>query len=367
MPQMKHVNARFRDNIKSIETQSTQLAGLPSLLLNYKADHISSDYADALTISAEDGEVHREIPVILAVDALAIEPYSEKTKRMLLLKQVGVDLDSQSIRHLKEKAEISTYFFVYYMMPLDPLLPKFVISVIPHMNGKANEMSNAHLLNLKSLCQQAGFLTVAFSGDGDSAYAQFLKPISNQLLSAEGQRMTYLEHVAQVAKMDCLFVTDLLHFIKCLRNRIATHPLSLHSEFAPIMADELAAMLPVGDCLKPKSKGSQLKDAIALRVFTLENLITFLVHARLHEALYFLAVVLWRVANQAVNVTRQARIHLLGVAFEVAMQCAAFYDVCGLPHTCGFNETTFFWRREDIDKMLVSLVVVGVIPTVTIL
>jgi hypothetical protein len=53
-----------------------------------------------------------------------------------------------------------------------------------------------------------------------------------------------------------------------VQNWLATHPLSLHCDLAPINADSLSELLPIGDCLKPQSKGSQLKDAIALRVFT---------------------------------------------------------------------------------------------------
>jgi hypothetical protein len=90
--------------------------------------------------------------------------------------------------------------------------------------------------------------------------------------------MMFIEHVARVTKLDFPFVTYLLHFVKCVRNRITNHPLSLHFDIPPILTQDLAEMLPSGDFLKPKSKGEQLKDVIALQV---------LMHRKLHEALFF--------------------------------------------------------------------------------
>jgi hypothetical protein len=55
----------------------------------------------------------------------------------------------------------------------------------------------------------------------------------------------------------------------------------VHCHLRPITADDLAELLPVGDALKPKTKGAQLKDAIALQVFTRENLVTLLMHGKI--------------------------------------------------------------------------------------
>jgi hypothetical protein len=163
-----------------------------------------------------------------------------------------------------ESTGISSDFFVYYMMPLDPILPKLVVFVILHTNGKENERNNAHLKDLKVICREGGFMTVAFSDDGDNAYEEFLRPLCEAILSDAGQGKLFLELTAEISKMDCPFVTDLLHFLKCLRNRLARHPLSLHCHLPSITADDLAELLPVGDALKPKTKGAQLKDVITL-------------------------------------------------------------------------------------------------------
>jgi hypothetical protein len=305
LPQVKLLDERFKADLDAIQLQSTQLEHLPTLLDHDKTTHISDQYSGALPVTTEDGTPHAEIPVILGVDAMTIEPYSEKSSRLLLLKETGFDAYPETLRQLEESAGISSYFFVHYMMPLDLILSKLVVSVITHTNGQANERSNTHLKDLKVICREGRFMTIAFSADGDNAYEEFLRPLCEAILSDAGQRKSLLELTAEVSKMDRPFVTDFLHFLKCLRNRLARHPLPLQCHLPPITADNLAELLLVGDTLKPKTKGAQLKDAIALQVFTRENLVTLLTHGKIQGALYFLPVVLWRVANQALNVTRE--------------------------------------------------------------
>jgi hypothetical protein len=177
LPQVKLLDERFKADLDAIQMQSTQLEHIPTLLDHYKTTHISDQYSGVLPVTTEDGASHAEIPVILGVDAMVIEPYSEKSNRLLLLKETGFDADPETLRQSEESAGITSYFFVDYMMPLDPILPKLVVSVIPHTNGKTNERSNAHLKDLKVLCREGGFMTVAFSADGDNAYEEFLRPL----------------------------------------------------------------------------------------------------------------------------------------------------------------------------------------------
>jgi hypothetical protein len=159
------------------------------------------------------------------------------------------------------------------------------------------------------------------------------------------------------------FVTDLLHFAKCLRNKLSHHPLSLNSSLRPITGEAVAASLGFGTCLDPKSPGSQLKDSLALRVFTLENLAKLVGSNSTIAAIYFLPVVLWRLANQAVNITRDGRLHLLDIAFQAARRCNSALQLCKLPKTGGKNEKLFLYRQVDLQRLLSSLVVIGVILT----
>jgi hypothetical protein len=48
----------------------------------------------------------------------------------------------------------------------------------------------------------------------------------------------------------------------------------------------------------------------------LDNLVTLLLNKKPHKAFFFLPIVIWRIANQALSIMREARIHLLEVAFD---------------------------------------------------
>jgi hypothetical protein len=99
--------------------------------------------------------------------------------------------------------------------------------------------------------------------------------------------MIFAQIVEAMSSYDELFVTHILYILKCLRNRLSIHPLALHHRLTTVTAENLSEVLPIGNDLEPKSNGSHLKDAIALQVFTLENLVTLLANDNLHEGLSF--------------------------------------------------------------------------------
>jgi hypothetical protein len=140
----------------------------------------------------------------------------------------------------------------------------------------------------------------------------------------------------------------LLAFLKVSPRPPLYSSLTPHHGLTPVAAEKLSKVFPIGNGLEPKYNGSQLKDAAALQVFTLENRVALLANGNLHEALYFLSIVVWRVTNHSLNITREGRIRLLGIAFEVGRKCADACEHCDLPHRCSFGETTFFCRIEDI-------------------
>jgi hypothetical protein len=181
-----------------------------------------------------------------------------------------------------------------------------------------------------------------------------------------GQRMTFGELIFEIGKMG-LFITDFVRFLKCLRNRLFRRSVFLHVDLLPVVAEHLKYVLPTGDALESRSNGSQLKDLIAPRVFTLHNLVTLLINDMIHEAFYFLPIVFWRVTNQGLNITRNTGLIFLETVFDSARRCAHWFDGCGLSDNCPPGELTFFWRFAGIKKLIVSHVVLGFVPSVLIL
>jgi hypothetical protein len=142
----------------------------------YKRIHLPEWYFETVSFHSTAGILNDALPCILGVDTVAIEPCLEQSKRLLLLNQVGANIDIEQLEAPGEQTETSHYRLVYQLMPLDPTLPNIVASVILHTNRKANDLGNDHLRFLKSICVEAGFWVCPFSGDGDNADREFIKP-----------------------------------------------------------------------------------------------------------------------------------------------------------------------------------------------
>jgi hypothetical protein len=94
------------------------------------------------------------------------------------------------------------------------------------------------------------------------------------------------------------------------------HAVSLSVDLPPVAAKHLMDVLSIGDPLRPRSYGLQLKYLIVLRVFTLAKLVILLMNSTIHEAFYSMPIVCWCAANQGLNVARGPRLILLEAALD---------------------------------------------------
>jgi hypothetical protein len=161
--------------------------------------------------------------------------------------------------------------------------------------------------------------------------------------------------VAALEEMNCRFITDFLHFLKCWRNKLGNHALKLLSYLEAFTGPAIGDVLGAGDALNRKTDGTQLRDSTALKVFSLENLNVLLANNLHHAAFYFLPMVCWRIAIQAKNLSRDGRFWLLWMAFEAARVFDSLLDSSGVPQTGPIGSTTSFCRKEDAMKFLSSL------------
>jgi hypothetical protein len=363
MPTINNLERHFGDRLATARQGISDVSYLPSLLMDYRATHIPVNYDNGVTRIVDGDGAHlikdlggeSFIPCVLGVDAMAVEPYSSSNAK---------DASVQAALRQRSDSEDPKlcYFFVYYLMPLDPLLPNIVVSVVPKINGKADTKTIVHLKSIRSYCRSERFLVVAAAGDGDSGYSPLMDEIYTAVHDDTRGELSYdflVEHVAPRA--DLPFITDFLHFAKCLRNKLANHQLSLTGVKSAFSREMITAVLELGKDLDNKSPNSQLKDSIALRVFNLRNLVRLLEKGLLDVALYFMPIVLWRVANQAINITRASRRSLLNAAFDVMRMFERQIQHAGVPPTGLRNATIYLFHAADIKKMLSSLVVLGYI------
>jgi hypothetical protein len=104
------------------------------------------------------------------------------------------------------------------------------------------------------------------------------------------------------------FVTDCLHEMKCIRNRVADHELALSADSTQVIGPrEIGDVLEITQRLSKKTCGSQLKDKLALNTFRLANVVTLAEPGCSHAAIFFLPITAWHIAIQALNVTRVVR------------------------------------------------------------
>jgi hypothetical protein len=88
-PQIKHIDAHYAEQLNLIASAISNRDSLPALLEHYLALHVPAGYTGKILPSNEQHSVvfHNSqgdggfIPAVLAVDAMAVEPYSEQTKR----------------------------------------------------------------------------------------------------------------------------------------------------------------------------------------------------------------------------------------------------------------------------------------------
>jgi hypothetical protein len=345
MPNINRLDILYKDEIDLVEGAISKLESLPALLQHYLKTYVSVKYLGITIEENSEGMIFRKaitpseslIPCILGLDAMAVEPYTSSAGEF-------------------------SYFFVYYLMPIDPSIPIIVVSIVPKKDGKADARTIEHIREIINICRQNTFLVVATSGDGDTTYDRYMGQLAQKIRQDKSGR-TYMDFIKEVPMMNLPFITDFLHFAKCLRRRLASPSLAAVKGSPPAMAGEIADSLNLGRCLTQVPPDAQLKDALAMNVFTLRNLNSLLHQGHLNAALYFLPIVLWRVANQALNITRESRIRLLASAFDVVRLCDAQLHSSGLSEQgrCDSQSVIFLYRQIDMNKLITSLVVLGLI------
>jgi hypothetical protein len=147
--------------------------------------------------------------------------------------------------------------------------------------------------------------------------------------------------VESLTGKDSCFLTDILRMLKCMRNRLPTYVIALGTKTAcnTTCADTLDRILKLGPALTSNKDSVQLKDSLAMKVFTLRNM-TMISKQGFDEpediteaalaAMFFAPSVLWNLANQARNITRTSRVLLLKFACDIVRTLAAYRAQSGL-------------------------------------
>jgi hypothetical protein len=345
MPKPESVDDTFAEEAHLIsEMIGGEVGSLMEGLEVYKQQTVPNDYSNVIF---EDGAAY--VPCVLGVDAMAIEPYSSLSKPP----------EGPAVE------EWYSYVFVYYLQPLDHALPNTVVEVSPHRDGKCREDVIDRVLKLRETCKQCGFLVMAVSADGDTGYSRFSNPEKNPIYRVIFEQ-DFNAVVRSLVGQDMCFISDMLHLLKCMRNRFATYVLGIGTTqgCTTTCADAWRLVLNVGPALTTNKGSAQLKDSLALKVFTIQNLVKILRHGldepgSIAEAalagMFFAPNVLWRLANQGRNITNKSRVLLLELAYNIVRVLAEFREKSDLLECGEAGSVVFPFRRQDMRSFLVSL------------
>jgi hypothetical protein len=339
LPGGNYVDAKFCDRVKGARNLLKSVEEIPGALEEYKARYIPNGYDRFVGV---DGRLC--IPVIISVDAMAIEPYRTVTGE-----------------------EIMRYLFVYYCQPIDHDLPSRTLAVHACQTGNCKPETKAMLFRLAQLCWEHDFCVVACSADGDVGYSVFMDPWRNDVYW-DIIFPNSLTEVVNGMPVKGLHITDFLHFLKCERGRLARYFLAFSQNSL-----DMGTAVPI-ECLKgalgldyplTKKKGdAQLKDSLALKVFTLRNACILLRYHYIDAGLLVLPMSLWREALNAENITMGARFLLLAVGYDIVWHCWEWWfgqRTQGVPIFPELNQDgpSFPWRECDMYKYMCSVATLG--------
>jgi hypothetical protein len=116
--------------------------------------------------------------------------------------------------------------------------------------------------------------------------------------------------------------------------------------------------LGLRNTLSKKGDGSQLSDAVALRVFTIDHLTKLVEMGDILAAFYFFPVTLWRTFTHATNLTRAARIRLAEIAFDIARKIQQLGNEEPVSQQ-GSSDAKCFFKSGDHMKLQTGLLAIG--------
>jgi hypothetical protein len=129
----------------------------------------------------------------------------------------------------------------------------------------------------------------------------------------------------------CWPISDFLHLLKNARTRIATGTLAFDGAAEEVItASNLNQILELGKDLEAHNPLDLLKDDLALRGFTLGNLMKLWANAKLTGVYFLMPFVALNLAIRNNLISIDTRLHLIQVAFSIFFQMIKEYPETGV-------------------------------------
>jgi hypothetical protein len=317
-PAVSTLDKRFRDEKLAIREclESPGCQGLPKVLTDYRTVW----------------QITYEVPSTLVFDATSVSNTGIKTRKNL------------------------QYCFSYLLLPLRSDLPDLLVHSMAHPTGNISTEVLEVAEVLTRILSDMGFSPHFLATDGDKGSSEF-HTAAFQRYGAFGDNITLLEVVGFLTQngtvqLHCWPISDFLHLLKNARSRIARGRLALGAETAEtITAQSLNGLLNLGRDLAGHSALELLQDDLALRVFTLGNLLVLAKGGQYTGVYFFMPLVALNLAIRNELISKETRLQLIQVAFSIFFRMKKSFPDTGKKFGIGNNvvqnvNRQTLWSRE---------------------
>lgn len=237
-----------------------------------------------------------KIEVVLAVDAMAIQPVS--------VPEFGATPGDNHV-------------FLFEILPLSCQLKPMSVHIMTQRNGNAGEVVIKRIGELKEILAKHRFKVRCIASDGDRGYDSLHRDMMSKWIGE--LRGSGLEAaVDAVRHYGMRVVGDFLHILKNARARMMNGRVTILSTgHFPFTAQDVNKILKLGRALTDNTSQGKMRDSYALEVFTLENCLRLVKGGHLHIAFYLLPYALWNAVVNNPSLSCQMRREMLSVVIDI--------------------------------------------------
>jgi hypothetical protein len=247
---------------------------------------------------------------------------------------LAFDATSVTKTGIQDSKKPSEFCFAYMVLPLHCDFPDLLIHSNPHKTGRIDQSVLQTRDDLANNLPRCGFFPAFVATDGDNGVSKIHDDACNSYRGAEINVsleviVNYLtDNRAHYLK--CWPISDFLHLLKNARTRIATGTLTFAVTAEELIsAGGLNEILRLGKDLVASNPLDLLRDDLALRVFTLGNLMKLWSHKKMTGVYFLMPYVALNLAIRNDLLSRATRLHLIQVAFSIFFRMLKDYPATG--------------------------------------
>jgi hypothetical protein len=259
---------------------------------------------------------------------------------------VAVDAIAMNPDHSYLPTREAEYAFVIFVQPFDRRYRCFPLHVKQHESGAATPDVRAAVTSVCDALFSHGLIVKYQCADGDKGHNAAHADFFNQWYSMwENQGLAVA--LRFVSETNGIPVGDFLHLWKNYCNKVKNHPVVVCPDSLANMVpcDALQALLGLGRVLTDETPTGKMRDADALKLFTLANCTKCLEHHDLTALMYLMPWTLQEVVIRSPLLSRQERLEKAILSLKLLLH---YYYLSHFPYAEGVSQRFHSGRPEAV-------------------